>query len=212
MVPSFRAGLHAGHVVISECGSSRRQLAYFGDTVNVTARCTNTGRRSAGLSGVFRLAAPHEAEAGLSHVEALGESRLRGARPRSRYLAGERRADLGRFQSAAPAATRPRRAPRPALEPCRDQCGRPCRRDRRADRDDQRALRIIRAERGWRGSARVPQSAGSSRWAAPPSSPAGKRSDAVTELDPASRPARACRWPRAPRMGPPRCPGITACR
>ena len=29
MVPGFRAGLHAGHVVISECGSSRRQLAYF---------------------------------------------------------------------------------------------------------------------------------------------------------------------------------------
>jgi len=38
MVPGFRAGLHAGPVVISECGSSRRQLAYFGDTVNVTAR------------------------------------------------------------------------------------------------------------------------------------------------------------------------------
>ena len=48
MVPSFRAGLHAGHVVISECGSSRRQLAYFGDTVNVTARlqehCKEVGR------------------------------------------------------------------------------------------------------------------------------------------------------------------------
>src|SRR5687768_6549651 len=38
MVPNLRAGLHAGHMVISECGSSRRQLAYFGDTVNVTAR------------------------------------------------------------------------------------------------------------------------------------------------------------------------------
>jgi adenylate cyclase len=48
MVPSFRAGLHAGPVVISECGSSRRQLAYFGDTVNVTARlqeyCKEAGR------------------------------------------------------------------------------------------------------------------------------------------------------------------------
>jgi class 3 adenylate cyclase len=34
--------------VISECGSSRRQLAYFGDTVNVTARlqeyCKEAGR------------------------------------------------------------------------------------------------------------------------------------------------------------------------
>ena len=48
MVPGFRAGLHAGAVVISECGSSRRQLAYFGDTVNVTARlqehCKEAGR------------------------------------------------------------------------------------------------------------------------------------------------------------------------
>ena len=37
-VPRFRAGLHAGPVVISECGDSRRQIAYFGDTMNVTAR------------------------------------------------------------------------------------------------------------------------------------------------------------------------------
>ena len=47
LVPNFRAGMHAGAVVISECGSSRRQLAYFGDTVNVTARlqefCKETG-------------------------------------------------------------------------------------------------------------------------------------------------------------------------
>jgi class 3 adenylate cyclase len=38
MVPDFRAGLHAGPVVISECGDSHRQVAYFGDTMNVTAR------------------------------------------------------------------------------------------------------------------------------------------------------------------------------
>jgi adenylate cyclase len=37
-VPRFRAARHAGPVVISECGDSRRQIAYFGDTVNVTAR------------------------------------------------------------------------------------------------------------------------------------------------------------------------------
>jgi class 3 adenylate cyclase len=38
VVPRFRAGLHAGPVVISECGDTKRQLAYFGDTMNVTAR------------------------------------------------------------------------------------------------------------------------------------------------------------------------------
>jgi class 3 adenylate cyclase len=38
VVPRFRAGLHAGPVIVSECGSLKRQLAYFGDTMNVAAR------------------------------------------------------------------------------------------------------------------------------------------------------------------------------
>jgi adenylate cyclase len=38
IVPRFRAGVHAGSVVVSECGDSKRQIAYFGDTMNVAAR------------------------------------------------------------------------------------------------------------------------------------------------------------------------------
>jgi len=38
VVPSFRAGAHAGPVIVSECGDAKRQLAYFGDTMNVAAR------------------------------------------------------------------------------------------------------------------------------------------------------------------------------
>ena len=38
VVPRFRAGLHAGPVIVSECGDTKRQLAYFGDTMNVAAR------------------------------------------------------------------------------------------------------------------------------------------------------------------------------
>lgn len=38
VVPRFRAGVHAGSVVVSECGDTRRQIAYFGDTMNVAAR------------------------------------------------------------------------------------------------------------------------------------------------------------------------------
>jgi len=38
VVPQFRAGVHAGSVVVSECGDTRRQIAYFGDTMNVAAR------------------------------------------------------------------------------------------------------------------------------------------------------------------------------
>jgi len=37
-VPRFRAGLHCGPVIVSECGGFKRQLAYFGDTMNVSAR------------------------------------------------------------------------------------------------------------------------------------------------------------------------------
>lgn len=47
VVPRFRAGVHAGSVVVSECGDSKRQIAYFGDTMNVAARlcehCKVTG-------------------------------------------------------------------------------------------------------------------------------------------------------------------------
>jgi class 3 adenylate cyclase len=38
VVPEFRAGVHAGPVVVSECGDAKRQIAYFGDTMNVAAR------------------------------------------------------------------------------------------------------------------------------------------------------------------------------
>jgi len=38
VAPAFRAGIHAGAVVVSECGDAKRQLAYFGDTMNVAAR------------------------------------------------------------------------------------------------------------------------------------------------------------------------------
>src|SRR5205807_10345744 len=41
------ARAHAGSVVVSECGDTRRQIAYFGDTMNVAARlceqCKTTG-------------------------------------------------------------------------------------------------------------------------------------------------------------------------
>jgi class 3 adenylate cyclase len=38
VAPRFRAGIHAGPVIVSECGDTKRQIAYFGDTMNVTAR------------------------------------------------------------------------------------------------------------------------------------------------------------------------------
>ena len=38
LVPEFRAGLHAGPLIVSACGDEKRQLAFFGDTMNVGAR------------------------------------------------------------------------------------------------------------------------------------------------------------------------------
>jgi hypothetical protein len=38
VAPAFHAGLHAGPVFVSECRDAKRQLAFFGDTMNVAAR------------------------------------------------------------------------------------------------------------------------------------------------------------------------------
>jgi class 3 adenylate cyclase len=78
LVPNFRAGLHAGPVVISECGDSRRQIAYFGDTMNVTARlqehCKEVGRALLVSADLLRLVRPGNDLV----VEALGPTQLRG--------------------------------------------------------------------------------------------------------------------------------------
>jgi len=78
LVPNFRAGLHAGPVVISECGDSRPQVAYFGDTMNVTARlqerCKEAGRSLLVSGDLLRLMdAGHDIA-----VEPLGATQLRG--------------------------------------------------------------------------------------------------------------------------------------
>jgi class 3 adenylate cyclase len=78
LVPSFRGGLHAGLVAISECGNSRRQIAFFGDAVNVAARlqeyCKEAGRPLLVSGDLVRLATPNADLA----VEPLGLTHLRG--------------------------------------------------------------------------------------------------------------------------------------
>jgi adenylate cyclase len=59
VAPDFRAGLHAGPVVVSECGDAKRQLAFFGDTMNVGARlceyCKTVSRRLVVSGELLRL-------------------------------------------------------------------------------------------------------------------------------------------------------------
>lgn len=91
LVPEFRAGIHAGPVVISECGDSHRQVAYFGDTVNVAARlqahCKEAGRRLLVSGELVRLLP----EASDLLVEPLGPTGLRGrAAPVEIFAVGRR--------------------------------------------------------------------------------------------------------------------------
>jgi class 3 adenylate cyclase len=90
-VPEFRAGLHAGPVVISECGGSHRQIAYFGDTVNVAARlqeyCKEVGRTLLASGDLLRAVRPSDDIV----TEALGRVHLRGRAAPVEIFAVERR-------------------------------------------------------------------------------------------------------------------------
>jgi class 3 adenylate cyclase len=94
LVPEFRAGLHAGPVAISECGDSRRQVAFFGDSMNVAARlqahCKDVGRALLVSGDLLRLLHPGPDLI----VEALGATQLRGRTAPVDVFAIERRASV----------------------------------------------------------------------------------------------------------------------
>jgi class 3 adenylate cyclase len=91
LVPEFRAGLHAGWVVVSECGDSRRQVAYFGDAMNVTARlqalCKDAGRALLVSGDLLRLVEPVKDLI----VQPLGPTQLRGRAEPIEVFSVERR-------------------------------------------------------------------------------------------------------------------------
>jgi adenylate cyclase len=78
IVPRFSAAVHAGPVVVSECCDSKRQIAYFGDALNVTARLQEESKLRAAsfvASGdiIKRIGLPPWIEA-----KSCGHVRLRG--------------------------------------------------------------------------------------------------------------------------------------
>jgi adenylate cyclase len=93
-------------VAISECGDSRRQVAYFGDTVNVAARlqehCKEAGRALLVSADLVRLASPITD----LMVEALGPTQLRGRSAPIEVFAVERRASMRKQIGFGPSFTR----------------------------------------------------------------------------------------------------------
>ena len=76
--PRFRVGLHCGSVVASEVGDDKREIVYFGDTVNTAARVAALARtleRDWLVTGEVLQAMPLPAGV---RVEAMGEHALRG--------------------------------------------------------------------------------------------------------------------------------------
>jgi class 3 adenylate cyclase len=78
VVPAFRIGLHGGPVVAGEVGDERREIMYFGDTINVAARIEalcKREQRDICISGdlLARLRLPAAIEA-----TALGRFQLQG--------------------------------------------------------------------------------------------------------------------------------------
>jgi adenylate cyclase len=89
-VPAFRAGLHAGPVVVSELGDVKREIVLIGDAMNVTARIAELCR-GAGRPYLASAAAVHAAAlpAGL-RADSIGRVALRGRAEELELFAVER--------------------------------------------------------------------------------------------------------------------------
>jgi class 3 adenylate cyclase len=105
LVPDFRAGMHAGPVVVSECGNSHRQVAYFGDTMNVAARlqglCKERERDLLVSAELLRLSDP----AADLVIEDLGPTQLRGRAAPIEVFAVSRRPAKSAHQPASVAGS-----------------------------------------------------------------------------------------------------------
>ena len=98
-----RCSCSSGHIVISECGDSRRQIAFFGDSMNVTARIQEhfkVAGRTLLVSADLLVQIP--AGSGVC-VEALGLTRLRGRAASVEIFAVERQS-LQAVDEARPSA------------------------------------------------------------------------------------------------------------
>lgn len=78
VVPEFRIGIHGGSVVAGEVGDDKREIVYFGDTINTAARLQGLCKDFAcnvliSRSLLERMQLPHDVQ-----VEELGSVEVRG--------------------------------------------------------------------------------------------------------------------------------------
>jgi adenylate cyclase len=90
MVPTFRVGLHGGPIVAGECGDDKREIVYFGDTINTAARieeaCKEFQRPLLISADLLRRMELQSRYAAIS----LGKAKLRGREKEVELFAVER--------------------------------------------------------------------------------------------------------------------------
>lgn len=115
IVPTFRAGLHAGPVVVGQVGDWKQELMFVGDTINTAARiqqsCRVLRRRILASAAVLQAISvlPEDVRA-----ESLGRVRLRGKRREIEVFALRRRRRRVADQGARPAPAEASAAEPPA--------------------------------------------------------------------------------------------------
>jgi len=92
VVPEFRIGMHGGSVVASEVGDDKREIVYFGDTINTAARLEQMCKQ---LKRAFLVSGELLSRISLSSdilTEELGTMELRGKQQQVRILSLSRAA------------------------------------------------------------------------------------------------------------------------
>lgn len=76
--PEFRAALHGGPVVVGECGDTRRQVTFLGDTPNLTSRIETVSKeRNESFLASANLLESIDLPAGIE-AESIGEHAVKG--------------------------------------------------------------------------------------------------------------------------------------
>jgi len=99
VVPRFRTGMHGGAIVASEVGDDKREIVYFGDTVNTAARLQSLckeKKRDFIISGdlLDAMTLPPRVNA-----EYMGEVELRGKAKALKVYAMSRATETGQVES-----------------------------------------------------------------------------------------------------------------